>query len=130
MATNSVTKPVKTLRCFDCRAPHHHQIILINKLWEVVGIGPSYRQQQIADAVFFRPHDLLCFACIEKRLKRKLRISDLMACPANAPWIMRIWMRRFHKYWRIPDTEMRDVDYEELMALFVASGDESARKHD
>lgn len=118
MADDSLPKATKCLRCFDCRAAHQYQIILINKLWERVGVGPSYRQHR---GRAFRAQDILCFACIEKRLTRQLRISDLMACPMNAPWVLRIWMRRFPKYWRTPDASTLNVDYERLLRLFVAA---------
>jgi hypothetical protein len=37
-------------------------------------------------AAIAQPADILCFACVEERLGRRLTQRDLTICPLNAGW--------------------------------------------
>src|SRR5262245_13067144 len=57
--------------CDECHKPEHSGPMLHNELWASIA----------------KPDDLLCFACTEKRLGRRLTQGDLTDCPFNAGWI-------------------------------------------
>jgi hypothetical protein len=56
--------------CYDCHAPEAGPM-LHDQLWLTIA----------------EPEALLCFECIEARLKRPLTQADLTPCPFNAGWL-------------------------------------------
>src|SRR5262245_30265871 len=57
--------------CDECHKPEDSGPMLHNDLWATIA----------------RPDELLCFACTEERLGRRLTQTDLTDCPFNAGWI-------------------------------------------